>query len=32
MAKAVWPAHPQIAALLITIGVSILVKQVWAQL
>jgi hypothetical protein len=29
VAKAIWPAHPQIAALVITIVVSIVVKQIW---
>jgi hypothetical protein len=29
LTKAVWPAHPQIAAILITIAVSILVKMLW---
>jgi hypothetical protein len=29
VAKLIWPAHPQIAALLITIVVSIVVKQTW---
>jgi len=29
LAKAVWPAHPQVAALAITIVVSIVVKQIW---
>ena len=28
-AKAIWPAHPQIAAFVITILVSELVKQIW---
>jgi hypothetical protein len=28
-AKVIWPAHPQIAALAITIVVSVVVKQVW---
>ncbi len=27
--KALWPAHPQIAAFGITIVVSIVVKQIW---
>jgi hypothetical protein len=29
LAKAIWPAHPQIAALVITIVVSVVVKQIW---
>jgi hypothetical protein len=29
VAKAIWPAHPQIAAFVITIVVSVLVKQIW---
>lgn len=29
VAKAIWPAHPQIAAFAITIVVSVLVKQMW---
>jgi len=29
VAKAIWPAHPQIAAFIITIVVSVLVKQMW---
>ncbi len=29
IAKAIWPAHPQIAAFVLTIVVSILVKQIW---
>jgi hypothetical protein len=28
-AKAIWPAHPQIAAFAITIVVSIVVKKTW---
>jgi len=28
-AKAIWPAHPQIAAFVITIVVSVVVKQIW---
>ena len=28
-AKAIWPAHPQIAAFVVTIVVSVVVKQVW---
>jgi len=28
-AKAIWPAHPQIAAFAITIVVSIVAKQIW---
>ncbi len=27
--KEIWPAHPEIADLLITIAVSILVKRTW---
>ena len=29
VAKAIWPAHPQIAALAITIVVSVVVKRTW---
>lgn len=29
IAKEIWPAHPQIAAFLITIAVSMVVKQIW---
>jgi len=29
LAKAMWPAHPQILALLITIVVGIVVTQTW---
>jgi len=29
LANAIWPAHPQIAALVITIVVSVVVKQIW---
>jgi len=29
LAKAIWPAHPQIAALAITVVVSVVVKQIW---
>ncbi|MGA2149526.1 MAG: hypothetical protein ABSH49_31720 [Bryobacteraceae bacterium] len=29
LAKAIWPTHPQIAALVITIVVSVVVKQIW---
>ena len=29
LAKAIWPAHSQIAALVITIVVSVVVKQIW---
>jgi hypothetical protein len=29
LAQAIWPAHPQITALLITIVVSVVVKQIW---
>jgi hypothetical protein len=29
LAKAIWPTHPQIAALVITIVVSVAVKQIW---
>jgi hypothetical protein len=28
-AKAIWPIHPQLAAFVITIVVSIVVKQIW---
>jgi hypothetical protein len=28
-AEAVWPAHPQLAAFLITVVVSVVVKQLW---
>ena len=28
-AKAIWPAHPQMAAFVMTIVVSVLVKQLW---
>jgi hypothetical protein len=28
-AKAIWPAHPQIAAFVVTIVVSVVVKQTW---
>jgi hypothetical protein len=28
--KVIWPAHPQIAAVLITVVVGIVVKQIWA--
>ena len=28
-AKAIWPAHPQIAAVLITIVVSVVIKKIW---
>jgi hypothetical protein len=28
-AKAIWPSHPQIAAFVITIVVSVAVKQFW---
>jgi hypothetical protein len=27
--KAIWPAHPQLAAFAITIVVSVVVKQIW---
>jgi hypothetical protein len=29
LAKAIWPAHPQVAAFLSTIVASIVVKQTW---
>jgi len=29
LAQLIWPAHPQICALLITIVVSVVVMQVW---
>jgi len=29
VAKAIWPTHPQIAAVVITIVVSVVVKTVW---
>ncbi len=29
LAKAIWPAHPQIAAFLVTVVASIVVKQTW---
>jgi len=29
VAKAIWPTHPQIAAFVITIVVSVVVKTVW---
>ena len=29
LANAIWPAHPQIAAIAITIVVSIAVKRIW---
>lgn len=29
IAKAAWPTHPQLAAFLITIVISIVVKQIW---
>ena len=29
LAEAIWPAHPQIAAIVITIVASIVVKQLW---
>ncbi len=28
-AKVIWPAHPQIAAFVVTIVVSVVVKQTW---
>jgi hypothetical protein len=28
-AKAIWPAHPQVAVFAITIVVGIVVKQIW---
>jgi hypothetical protein len=28
-AKVIWPDHPQVAALVISIVVSIVVKQIW---
>lgn len=31
MAKAIWPAHPQIAALLLSVVVSIVVKKIWPR-
>jgi hypothetical protein len=27
--KIIWPAHPQMAAIVITVAVSIVVKQIW---
>ncbi len=29
VANAIWPTHPQIAAFVITIVVSVVVKQIW---
>jgi hypothetical protein len=29
LSNAIWPAHPQIAAFLITIVVGVVVKQIW---
>jgi len=29
MAKEIWPAHPQIAAFLLTLVTGIVVKQIW---
>lgn len=29
IAKEIWPAHPQIAAFVITIVVGVVVKQIW---
>jgi hypothetical protein len=29
MAKAIWPAHPQITAILMTVVTSIVIKQLW---
>jgi hypothetical protein len=29
IANAIWPAHPQLAAFVITIVVSVVVKQIW---
>jgi hypothetical protein len=29
LAKAIWPTHPQMAAFVMTIVVSVLVKQLW---
>jgi hypothetical protein len=29
LAKAIWPNHPQVAALLITIVVGLVVRQLW---
>jgi len=31
IAKEIWPAHPQICALIITIVVSVVVKQAWPR-
>jgi len=28
-AKVIWPAHPQIAACVLTVVVSVVVKQIW---
>jgi hypothetical protein len=32
LARAIWPAHPQLAALALTIVVSIVVKQIWPSI
>ena len=29
VAKVIWPAHPQLAAFLLTLAASIVVKQIW---
>ena len=29
LAKAIWPAHPQIAAFLVTVVAGIVVKETW---
>jgi hypothetical protein len=32
LARAIWPAHPQLAAFAITIVVGIVVKQIWPSI
>jgi hypothetical protein len=29
LANAIWPAHPQIAAFVITVVVGVVIKQIW---
>jgi membrane protein YdbS with pleckstrin-like domain len=31
IARVIWPAHPQVAALLITVVASIVVKRLWSD-